>query len=398
MGYSTTCDASHKVKAAGSHRTHFVRHIARDADITAGYDFGHANSTIDKARTHLNRSMVNDGAGGFRPPVATLTEDGWRPPSAELNDYIQARLDTVTKTLRKDAVAVRPLVMKLDGAWWDEHCPEWETEGMNAEAERLHAVMVGWACDRFGQQNAAGYAYHLDEAGYPEIQFLMTPVTDDGRLSQKDFFPDGANMSKMHQDLRKHLREHGYDAEMSVTRRSKERLNSNEYARRADKATAMEKRTAKEWDRVREADKTVLAAGRDVTARELALTGREAAVEAQKADLEAREAVLVTKAADLDEREQEHERRVSAYDPDKVDSLLQDAFKDELKTMTLNRNGEKVSVLSELHRRVRERTKQEREAAARKERIREGTRRINAINREQAQRRAQGQDRGGMSM
>lgn len=292
MSYSTTCDASHKVKAGGSHRTHFVRHIARDADIAAGYDFGHANTTIDKARTHLNRSMVNDGAGGFRRPVATLTEDGWRPPSAEFDDCIQARLDTVTRPLRKDAVAVRPLVMKLDGLWWDEHCPEWETEGMNAEAERLHAVMLDWACDRFGQQNIAGYAYHLDEAGYPEIQVLMTPVTDDGRLSQKDFFPNGANMSKMHQDLRKHLKAHGYDAEMSVTRRSKDRLSSREYARRADKATSLEKRADREWERIRAADKAVLAARRDVTARELALTGREAALEAQKSDLEARKESL----------------------------------------------------------------------------------------------------------
>lgn len=235
MTWTTTFDASHKVKVGG-HAAQFSRHIGRDADEDAGFAFGHSNKGIDPARTRLNRTMVNDGAGGYRRPEITTTEDGVRPPSAELSDYLESRLATVEKKLRKDAVVARPFVFKADPKWYDEHCPNWRTEGLNDEALALHEEATRFVEQWGGQHNVVGYSDHVDEAGHPERQIFFTPVTDDGRLSQKDFFPNPAAMKRMHKEVREHLRKTcGYDAAMSVAPRSREHLSSAEFGDRADK-------------------------------------------------------------------------------------------------------------------------------------------------------------------
>lgn len=276
MGWTTTFDASHKVRASGGHAVTFMRHIARDEDAANGFVFGHSNKGIDASRSHLNRTMVNDGSGGYRVPVVTTTEDGVRPPSAELGDYLDSRLATVKKPLRKDAVVARPLVFKLDPAWYDEHCPDWRENGLNEAALALHDEALKFA-ERFGggQQNIVGYSDHLDEAGYPERQIVFTPVTDDGRLSQKDYFPNPAAMKRMHKELREHLRATcGYDADMRVADRSTEHLNSRDFSAMADRIKRTDAKSQREWKRVVAADAAVLKKSADVAKESAAVTAR----------------------------------------------------------------------------------------------------------------------------
>lgn len=106
MSYTMTYDASHKVGRAGGHVQGFMRHIAREADEAAGYSFKHANTNIDTSRTHLNMSFVNDRGGSYRS-VQSVDGD---PPSNELEEYLNTRLATVHKSLRKDAVVMRGIV------------------------------------------------------------------------------------------------------------------------------------------------------------------------------------------------------------------------------------------------------------------------------------------------
>ncbi|WP_301851158.1 plasmid recombination protein, partial [Rhodococcus pyridinivorans] len=295
MGWTTTLDASHKVKRGGSHAVGFARHLAREADTAAGFAFGHSNDGLDPARLALNRTMVNDGAGGYRAPAVTAGADGERrPPSAEALDYLDARLATVKRPLRKDAVILRPLVFKADPAWYDEVCPDWRTTGLNAAARQLHEEALRFVEERFGQDNVVMWADHLDEAGHPERQIAVTMVTDDGRLSQKDFYPGPAAMRKMHADLRTHLKQTcGYDAEMSVSPRSTEHLNSHDYARQADQVKAKTARVDKELEGVIERDKKSRVENRKV----------KAALDARAAQLDQAEARLDARAAKLDEGE-----------------------------------------------------------------------------------------------
>lgn len=252
MSYTATFDTSHKVKASGAHATNFVRHIARDADQAAGFSFAQRNPNIDPARTSMNITMVNDGNGGWRAPVVTQDEKGNdRPPSAELTDYLDARLATVEKKIKADAVAMRPLVLQLDPKWFAEHNPDWREDGLNVEAEQYIGTQLDWAAQEFGQQNLPGYSVHMDETN-PQLQLLFTPVTEDGRLSQKDFFKGPGDLQRQHKAHRQALADAGYDVEFKVTKRSKEHLSSEEFAKKVDQARERAAEAAQHLATVRE--------------------------------------------------------------------------------------------------------------------------------------------------
>jgi hypothetical protein len=238
--WTVTYDASPeaKVKAAGSHAVARDRHLGRGPDLAAGFAFGHRNANIDLARSKLNISFVNDGAGGFRVPVVTKDPAGrTRPPSAEFADYRNERLAQVKKPLRKDAVLMRGIMLQLDPRWFDAHCPDWRTDGLSDEAQRFIYAQLEWACREFGQQNIVGGSIDLDETS-PHLQLSVVPVTNDGRLSQKDFFRGPGHFKKQRKELCDALEKAGYDPQRTVTDRSTERTSSAVYARTADKARA----------------------------------------------------------------------------------------------------------------------------------------------------------------
>lgn len=229
MSYTMTFDASHKV-GRGGHAQRFFRHIAREADQHAGFHFVQLNKNIVPGRTHNNRTLINDGAGDFRKLKSV---DG-KPPSNEFQTYLNSRLATVKRPLRKDAILVRGLILQLDPKWFDEFNPNWRTHGPNEEAVDYMGASFDWATKEFGQENVLGFSLHLDEYN-PQLQVLITPVTPDGRLSQKDFFKGPGDLRRQHKDLREHMAAAGYDVEARVTERSRERLSSSEFQAKADR-------------------------------------------------------------------------------------------------------------------------------------------------------------------
>lgn len=283
MGYTMTFDAdkSAKVKVKGSHKQNVVRHLIRDADERAGFAFGHSNANIDPARTRLNISLVNDCAGGFRTPQSV---DG-APPSDELLSYLDQRLATVKTSLRGDAVAMRGIVLQLDPKWFDDHNPDWRENGLNDEAARFTKATLEWACEEFGQANIVGGALHLDEHS-PQLQLLMTPVTDDGRLRQNDFFKGPGDFERQHRSVRKHMRAAGYDADLSVSTRSKEHLSSDEFADKAERARSGEALAVQAAETIAQADAERIAEARDAEVEEFALEYRSRRVKKQARDLD----------------------------------------------------------------------------------------------------------------
>ena len=229
MSYTMTFDASHKV-GRGGHAQRFFRHIARVADQQAGFHFPQANKNIVPERTQNNRTLINDGGGGFRQLVSI---DG-RPPSHEFHTYLGSRLATVKRPLRKDAVLVRGLILQLDPKWFDEFNPTWRTHGPNKAAVDYMSASFDWAIDEFGLENVLGFSLHLDEYS-PQLQVLITPVTPDGRLSQKDYFRGPSDLRRQHKGLREHMAAAGYDVEARITERSREHLSSSEFQAKADR-------------------------------------------------------------------------------------------------------------------------------------------------------------------
>ncbi|NYI42514.1 plasmid recombination protein [Demequina lutea] len=128
-----------------------------------------------------------------------------------------------------------PFILQLDPKWFDDNAPDWKTTGDIGDAgRRFQTAALAWVCERFGQHRIVATSLHLDEDS-PQLQVIFTPVTEDGRLSQKDFFTRPEALSAMHTELREHMAGAGYDVEFLRSSRSKERFSSQEFAAKADR-------------------------------------------------------------------------------------------------------------------------------------------------------------------
>lgn len=277
MSYTMTFDASHKV-GRGGHAKAFFRHIARDVDRKKGFNFPQANPNVDPERTVFNYTMVNDGQGGVRHPKSV---DG-RPPSDEFDDYLKLRLSTVTRPLRKDAVLMRGIILQLDPKWFAEHNADWREEGLNKEALSYMGASLSWAAREFGARNIVGFSVHLDEL-HPQLQLAICPVTEDGRLSQKDFFKGPADLKRQHAELREAVAVAGYDVEYRVTERSREHLSSSEFQRKAD------------W--LRDAASEMESGRRDLETMRRSMRSRASELEGRRAEAERKEKDLAERRA-----------------------------------------------------------------------------------------------------
>lgn len=231
MAYTLTFDASCKVKGAGGHAKMWSRHVARDVDERRGIKRGHANPRIDPTRTRHNVTMVRGEGGAW-----TACER-----SEQVTEAIDARLAKVTGRIQANSVVMRPLVLQMDPQWFAEHNPDWRENGLNEAGRRCHRDMVDFA-EKWVRQHGDGAnlvvrSDHLDEAN-PQVQLGFVPVTDDERLSQKDWFPSPASLRKLHTDFREHMISRGYDVERGRTERSTEHLSSFEFATMAERAKA----------------------------------------------------------------------------------------------------------------------------------------------------------------
>lgn len=291
MSYTMTYDVSHKV-GRGGHAKAFFRHIARDVDQAAGFSFPQANRNIMADRTVLNSTFVNDGKGGYRRPQSV---DG-RPPSDEFDDYLQQRLSTVTRALRKDAVLIRGVVLQLDPKWFEVHNPNWREEGLNRRAAEYTHASIRWARGEFGEENIIGMSMHLDEVN-PGLQLMITPITPDGRLAQKEFFKGPADLKRQHRGVRDAVAAAGYDVEYRVTERSREHLSSSEFQARADRLRDATSALEFELDVSLQRNKSLAKRSTALDEREKELAERETQVAQRQREAAAAQARAVDEAA-----------------------------------------------------------------------------------------------------
>lgn len=330
MGYTLSFIAD--VKCGRNDVAGLLHHAARDVDKANGCEVRHSNKDIDPARTHLNETLVSDGKGGWVPCTDTR----------QILNALDARLSHVKTPLRKDAVVLRPFELQLDPEWYKAH-----TDPDERKAAEQH--MRDWAADTFGADNLVYWTLHLDEAN-PHLEAGFCPVTDDGRLAQKDWFPSPSDLRKKHTEFRQYMTDAGYDIDMKRRKPGKfakrmgvdeykdfaqlqderrdveqqqeqlrtDRLNARDEARQRLERTAQQVRDAEQY-------------GADVTAQadEYARTTRQQADDDAKATRDAadRDAEAKRKAADeydkkIREQADEYARTVHAKVREKMQREL----------------------------------------------------------------------------
>lgn len=273
MGYTMSLDVSCKVSRAEVRG--YLQHTARDVDRVNGVEVRHSNEDIDTSRTDRNITKVLMPDGTYQQCT----------DSSQLVEALERRLRDVKKPLRKDAVVLRPVLLQLDPAWYRDNQDESARKGS-------YNKMLKWAQDEYGRNNMIGFSVHLDESN-PHLHILVTPVTDDGRLSQKDWYSGPAALREMHQELREHMRSEGFDVDLQRRKPGKhaKRMSEREYKDYAE--------LQRERQELQEQQKGLQEREVAVRRREMAVEQRERDVEQREGALEAQEAAVAKKGEEL---------------------------------------------------------------------------------------------------
>lgn len=210
MPYTLSFDASEKLKKLSLKG--IINHHFRSVLEMNGINLDHSNANIIKDKTHENMSMYFDQTQNtFLSCTSTK----------QIEDSLQTRLATVKKPLRQDAVLCRCIILQLDPNFYADAGAD------NDAKDDSYFNMLSWATKTFGTKNLVGCSIHKDETN-PHIHILFAPVTDDGRLSQKDWFANPVTLREMHEDFRSHMHDRGYDIEMK-RQPKRTHLNDKDY-------------------------------------------------------------------------------------------------------------------------------------------------------------------------
>lgn len=216
MGY-LSFDASIKIHKSGvytstkTRKTGFggiagyIRHIDRETDRRNNCEVNHSNPDIRSDFTLENESYFRDSNGIWQ---RTDTSKDMLGSVNRRIAYAKKHGARISSKGKNDTVIARPLVVQLDKELVQEHNDTWVWDVMSIIEEM------------FGKENITGFSVHKDETNV-HIHILFVPCYENQKsngetkctISQTMFFKNPRQLAAMHKQIRKELKNKGYDIE-----------------------------------------------------------------------------------------------------------------------------------------------------------------------------------------
>lgn len=172
----------------------------------------HSNENIDPTQTHKNIDWTQDGK--------------------KIEDIVEDRLERDyrgMRALRKDAVVVREIIMQASPNIYDGLS---EDDAIDKSIDFTNDCL-GWCRLEFGDKNVIGASIHNDETNsHPHI--LIMPMTEDGRMSQKDFFKGPGDLRRQHKEFREYMNDRGWNFEEENKHIDAEGVDQRTYSQNAE--------------------------------------------------------------------------------------------------------------------------------------------------------------------
>lgn len=161
------------------------------------------NPDIDGGRSHLNYDLVNPNPIDY---------------SEKINKMIEERV-TTGKAIRKDAVKLASFLVTSDSEYFHNLSEK--------EEKRFFESAYEFFVKEYGEQNIAYAMVHKDEKT-PHMHVGFVPITEDGRLSAKDFFGKKQQLVKLQDKFHDHMVKEGFDLERGISS-SRKHVESAKY-------------------------------------------------------------------------------------------------------------------------------------------------------------------------
>ena len=183
----------------------YIRHIDRGTDRKNGCEVNHSNPDIRSDFTLENESYYKDSNGVWQ---RTDTSNDMLNAVNERITYAKEHGARIASKGKNDTVIARPLVVQLDKELVQEHSDTWVWDVMSIIEEM------------FGKENITGFSVHKDETNV-HVHIIFVPCfekkKDNGEIkctiSQTAFFKNPRQLASMHKQIRKELKNKGYDIE-----------------------------------------------------------------------------------------------------------------------------------------------------------------------------------------
>lgn len=181
----------------------------------AGTEGKTKRKNINGSLNHMLRKTMDKYKNHGNPDIdVTRTEDNidWTKEGRAVDEMVDERLEKEYKgkrTLRSDAVVLREIIIQASPDVY---------EGLSEAEKRQKAIQftndsLAWFGDEFGEENIMAASVHMDETN-PHTHVMMMPMTEDGRMSQKDFFRGPAGLARQHREYREHMNARGWDFDL----------------------------------------------------------------------------------------------------------------------------------------------------------------------------------------
>ncbi|WP_452872621.1 MobV family relaxase [Streptomyces lydicus] len=161
------------------------------------------NPDIDESRSDLNYDLVNQNNVDYNEKVNKMIEEGV----------------TTGKAIRKDAVKVASFLVTSDSEYFQNLSEQ--------DERRFFESAYEFFSGEYGEKNIAYAMVHKDEKT-PHMHVGFVPITEDGRLSAKDFFGKKQQLAKLQDKFHDHMVKEGFDLERGVST-SRKHVESAKY-------------------------------------------------------------------------------------------------------------------------------------------------------------------------
>lgn len=146
------------------------------------------NEDIDPERSDLNYDVLHDQKVDYKKMIDREIEKRY----------------TGKRAVRKDAVKLCSFMITSDKPFFDKLSPE--------DEKRFFEKSVEFLQNRYGKENIVYASVHKDEKT-PHMHVGMVPITNEGKLSAKEFFGQRSELQSLQTDFHNHVKELGFDLE-----------------------------------------------------------------------------------------------------------------------------------------------------------------------------------------
>ncbi|KXY28139.1 hypothetical protein AT267_10725, partial [Bacillus cereus] len=158
---------------------------------------------------HHQRERESQTNPDIIPGAQELNYDLVNEQNIDYKQVIEEKIaERVARTVRRDAVIMCEFLITSDREFF---------EGLEPEKERLFfETALDFIKQEYGEQNVIHATVHKDEMT-PHMHCAIVPITEDGRLSAKEYFGKRQQLIALQDNFQKHMVENGFELKRGIS-------------------------------------------------------------------------------------------------------------------------------------------------------------------------------------